>query len=159
MIKMDKLTNASCLIRAFLFFSFFLYSWNVDAQEWSGPSALKIPVSQEAKPYTRWWWLGSAVDSVGIDYNLTEFAKAGIGGVEITPIYGVKGNDANDIPYLSPQWMQMLKYVEKRGAELGVETNMATGTGWPFGGPLVQEEDAYEAESETCCSWWRRVCD
>ena len=64
MIKMDKLTNASCLIRAFLFFSFFLYSWNVDAQEWSGPSALKIPVSQEAKPYTRWWWLGSAVDSV-----------------------------------------------------------------------------------------------
>ena len=60
MIKMDKLTNASCLIRAFLFFSFFLYSWNVDAQEWSGPSALKIPVSQEAKPYTRWWWLGSA---------------------------------------------------------------------------------------------------
>ncbi len=142
MIKMDKLTNASCLIRAFLFFSFFLYSWNVDAQEWSGPSALKIPVSQEAKPYTRWWWLGSAVDSVGIDYNLTEFAKVGIGGVEITPIYGVKGNDANDIPYLSPQWMQMLKYVEKRGAELGVETNMATGTGWPFGGPLVQEEDA-----------------
>ena len=71
-----------------------------------------------------------------------EFAKVGIGGVEITPIYGVKGNDAHEIPYLSPRWMQMLQYVEERGAALGIETNMATGTGWPFGGPLVSKEDA-----------------
>jgi hypothetical protein len=109
---------------------------------WIGPDKLKIPIPQEAKPYTRWWWLGSAVDSVGLDYNLKEFAKVGIGGVEITPIYGVQGNDANDIPYLSPRWMRMLKYVETRGAELGIETNMATGTGWPFGGPLVTKDDA-----------------
>ena len=113
----------------------FLFVMNVHAQQW-------LPIPQEAKPYTRWWWLGSAVDSAGIDYNLTEYAKAGIGGVEITPIYGVKGNDANDISYLSPRWMCMLKYVEDRGAQLGIETNMATGTGWPFGGPLVPQEEA-----------------
>lgn len=105
------------------------------AQKW-------IPINQEAKPYTRWWWLGSAVDSVGLDYNLSEYAKAGIGGVEITPIYGVKGNDQNDISYLSPRWMRMLKYVQEKGKQLGIETNMATGTGWPFGGPLVSKEDA-----------------
>ncbi len=105
------------------------------AQQW-------IPITQEAKPYTRWWWLGSAVDSVGLEYNLTELAKAGIGGVEITPIYGVQGNDKNEIPYLSPRWMRMLKYVVDKGNELGIETNMATGTGWPFGGPLVSREDA-----------------
>jgi hypothetical protein len=99
-------------------------------------------VSQDCQPYTRWWWLGSAVDSAGIDYHLTAFAQAGIGGVEITPIYGVLGNDANDIPYLSPRWMQMLKYVEEKGAQLGVEINMSTGTGWPFGGPHVSVEDA-----------------
>ena len=132
---MDKLTNASLLKKALLLLYGSIFSLGALAQQW-------IPIPPEAKPYTRWWWLGSAVDSVGLDYNLTEFAKVGIGGVEITPIYGVKGNDANDIPYLSPQWMQMLKYVETRGAELGVETNMATGTGWPFGGPLVKEEDA-----------------
>lgn len=105
------------------------------AQQW-------ITIPQEAKPYTRWWWLGSAVDSAGLNHNLTELAKAGIGGVEITPIYGVQGNEANEIPYLSPRWMRMLKYVEDRGAQLGIETNMATGTGWPFGGPLVPEEEA-----------------
>lgn len=115
-------------------FLFFIFS-QAQAQEW-------IAANPEAKPYTRWWWLGSAVDSAGIDYNLTEYAKAGIGGVEITPIYGVKGNDANEIPYLSPRWMRMLKYVETRGEELDIETNMATGTGWPFGSPLVSKEEA-----------------
>ncbi len=105
------------------------------AQSW-------IPIPQEAKPYTRWWWLGSAVDQQGLTYNLEEFAKAGIGGVEITPIYGVQGNDANEISYLSPKWMQMLKYTESEAQRLGLEVDMATGTGWPFGGPLVPECEA-----------------
>lgn len=139
---MNKLTNDTCLSRAFFLLYCLFLSWSVDAQEWKCSSDLMIPVAQEAKPYTRWWWLGSAVDSAGLDNQLTEFAKVGIGGVEITPIYGVKGNEANDIPYLSPRWMRMLEYVETRGEELGIEANMATGTGWPFGGPLVTKEDA-----------------
>ena len=96
----------------------------------------------EARPYTRWWWLGSAVDEAGLTYNLSEYAKAGIGGVEITPIYGVKGNDANNISYLSPQWMQTLGIVERLSKKLDLEVNMATGTGWPFGGPNVPEQEA-----------------
>lgn len=133
---MNRLTTYFMLLRTCVLFCVsFLFVVNLDAQKW-------IPIPQEAKPYTRWWWLGSAVDSTGLDYNLSALSKAGIGGVEITPIYGVKGNDANDIPYLSPRWMRMLRYVETRGAELGIETNMATGTGWPFGGPLVSQEDA-----------------
>ena len=109
---------------------------------WNGPAALHIPITQESKPYTRWWWLGSAVDKEGLTYNLEEMAKAGIGGVEITPIYGVQGNDANEISYLSPRWMEMLRHTEAEGQQLGIETNMATGTGWPFGGPLVSEAEA-----------------
>ena len=58
---------------------------NVNAQEWP-------LVKQEAKPGTRWWWLGSAVDSANLTYNLETYAKAGIGAVEITPIYGVQGH-------------------------------------------------------------------
>jgi hypothetical protein len=99
-------------------------------------------MTQESKPYTRWWWLGSAVDRDGLTHNLEEMAKAGIGGVEITPIYGVQGNDANEIPYLSPRWMEMLRHTEAEGKRLGIQVDMATGTGWPFGGPLVTEADA-----------------
>lgn len=98
--------------------------------------------AQEAKPYTRWWWMGSAVDEEGLRYCMSEFGKAGIGGVEITPIYGVQGNDGNEIPYLSAKWMEMLGKTEQLGRELGVEVEMATGTGWPFGGPNVPPEEA-----------------
>ena len=109
------------------------------------PSVAQIvwpEVKQEAKPYTRWWWLGSAVDEAGLRYNLSEYQKAGIGGVEITPIYGVQGNEDNEISYLSPRWMQMLRVTEDLGRELGIEIDMATGTGWPFGGPNVPQSEA-----------------
>ena len=99
-------------------------------------------VQRDARPSTRWWWLGSAVDKANLSYNLEQYAKAGIGGVEITPIYGVQGNDAYDIPFLSPQWMQMLQHTQDEGKRLNVRIDMNTGTGWPFGGPTVSIEDA-----------------
>ena len=101
-----------------------------------------IPTPDTARPGIRWWWLGSAVDSTNLRWNLEQFAKAGIGAVEITPIYGVKGNEKNDISYLSPQWMKALQEVESTNARLGIETSMATGTGWPFGGPWVPLSEA-----------------
>jgi len=100
------------------------------AQSWPTPTT-------EAKPGTRWWWLGSAVDKSNLQWNLHEYASHGIGAVEITPIYGVQGNDARNIPYLSDQWMEMLRYTQQQAAREGIEVDMATGTGWPFGGPWV----------------------
>lgn len=99
-------------------------------------------VKQEAKPGTRWWWLGSAVDRDNLTYNLDTYAKAGFGAVEITPIYGVIGNEVNDINFLSDQWMEMLRHVESEGKRLDIEIDMNTGTGWPFGGPEVTLEEA-----------------
>ena len=98
--------------------------------------------SREAKPGLRWWWLGSAVDKANLTWCLGEYAKAGVGAVEITPIYGVQGDEENEISFLSPKWMEMLRHVEAEGERLGIETDMATGTGWPFGGPWVPVEEA-----------------
>ena len=100
------------------------------AQQWPTPAP-------EAKPGTRWWWLGSAVDKENLQWNLQEYARHGIGAVEITPLYGVQGNEANNIPYLSDKWMEMLRYTQELGKENNIEIDMATGTGWPFGGPWV----------------------
>lgn len=92
------------------------------------------------KPFLRWWWMGSAVDLEGLTYNLEEFAKAGIGGVEITPIYGVQGNEDNDIPYLSDKWMDIYRFTVGKAEELGMQVDMSGGTGWPFGGPEITPE-------------------
>ena len=96
----------------------------------------------EAKPAARWWWMGSAVDEKNLTYNLEEYARAGMGTMEITPIYGVQGNEERDIPFLSPRWMEMLRYTESEASRLGMVIDMNTGTGWPFGGPEVTVEDA-----------------
>ena len=77
-----------------------------------GAQPLPTP-TREARPGLRWWWLGSAVDKQNLTWNLDQYAKAGAGAVEITPIYGVQGNDKNDIPYLSPKWMDMLFQLKK----------------------------------------------
>ncbi len=98
--------------------------------------------TRESKPGVRWWWMGSAVDKENLKWNIDTYAKAGIGAVEITPLYGVQGNDRNDIPYLSAKWMEMLRFVEQEDERTGIETGMATGTGWPFGGPWVPLSEA-----------------
>ena len=97
---------------------------SVQAQQWPDAPA-------EARPGTRWWWLGSAVDEKNLTYNLEEYARAGMGTVEITPIYGVQGNDANDIQFLSPRWMEVLKHTQAEGKRTGIEIDMNTGTGCP----------------------------
>lgn len=96
----------------------------------------------QTKPWTRWWWHGSAVTKEGITAELEAYKKAGLGGVEITPIYGVYGAEEEFIDYLSPEWVDMLLYTLNEAARLGLGIDMATGTGWPFGGPWVSSEDA-----------------
>jgi hypothetical protein len=102
------------------------------------PPALDWPeVRREHRPWTRWWWPGSAVDRPGVTRQLEQFAAAGLGGVEITPIYGARGAEDKYLEFLSPAWMEMLAHTGREGGRLGLGVDMATGTGWPFGGATV----------------------
>ena len=89
------------------------------------------------QPWARWWWMGSAVDKPNLKKNLLDFHRAGIGGVEITPIYGVKGEENNFINYLSPKWLEMLDYTIHISDSLHMQVDMVLGTGWPYGGSHV----------------------
>src|SRR5882672_957243 len=100
------------------------------------------PVTSQTKPWTRWWWQGSAVNKRDLTAEMRKYQKAGLGGLEITPIYGVKGAEDRFINFLSPAWMEMLEHTLKEADRLGMGVDMATGTGWPFGGPWVGAEDA-----------------
>jgi hypothetical protein len=86
--------------------------------------------------------MGSAVDTANLTWQLTELAKAGIGGVEISPIYGVKGFEEQFIDHLSPKWVEMLDYTVAKAEELGMQADMIQGTGWPFGGPQIDPAHA-----------------
>mgnify|MGYP003619387267 FL=1 len=91
--------------------------------------------TETAKPWTRWWWMGNAVDEKGLDKQLTTLNKAGFGGVEIVPIYGAKGFEKQYINYLSPEWMKMLQFTTDKAKNLNMGVEMEDRTGWPIGGP------------------------
>ncbi|MDR3678410.1 MAG: glycosyl hydrolase [Flavipsychrobacter sp.] len=99
-------------------------------------------VTQIMKPWTRWWWQGSAVDSSGLTWSMEQYKNAGLGGMEVTPIYGVKGAEQKFVNFLSPQWVALFQYTLKEAERLDLGIDMATVTGWPFGGPWVTPEDA-----------------
>jgi len=96
----------------------------------------------QTRPWTRWWWMGNAVDQKNIGNLLRKYQQAGFGGVEVTPIYGAIGYESRYIDYLSPKWMDMLNYTATTASQLGMGMDMNTGTGWPFGGPQIKTADA-----------------
>jgi len=98
-------------------------------------------VTSETKPWSRWWWLGSMVTEDGLKSEMEKYAAAGLGGLEITPIYGVRGKEDQFIQYLSPTWVDRFEFTLVQAKRLGLGIDMATGTGWPFGGPWVTPED------------------
>ncbi len=122
-------------LAAFLFAANIAACADADALAW--PTA-----AREAKPWTYWWWMASAVDAVNITHEMERFRDAGLGGVHIIPIYGAKGFEDRFIDYLSPKWMEMLRHTVTEARRLGLDVDMTTGSGWCMGGPDVSDADA-----------------
>ncbi|HUX56481.1 MAG TPA: glycosyl hydrolase [Bacteroidales bacterium] len=99
-------------------------------------------ITGENKPWTRWWWPGSIGSQADLTAAMEKYKEAGIGGLEITVIYGVKGQENKFKNYLSPKWMDMFTYTLKEGVRLDLGMDLANASGWPFGGPWVNPSDA-----------------
>ncbi len=100
-----------------------------------------------AKPWAFWWWPASAVNEADIQKNLKTYAAAGFGGLHIIPIYGVKGEEAKTIPYLSERWVQIVAYTAVEAKNLNMGIDMTLGTGWPYGGSWLKP--GFEAQKFT----------
>lgn len=99
-------------------------------------------LTHENKPWTRWWWPGSIVTKPDLTAAMSKYRDAGLGGMEIAVIYGVKGQEDRFIKYLSPEWMDMFTHVLAEGERLDLGIELANASGWPFGGPWVTPADA-----------------
>lgn len=128
MLHFNRFKLLTCFLFCLLFFGNAAYSQQINTE----------------KPWTFWWWMGNAVNEKDIKYNLINFKNAGVGGVHIIPIYGVKGTDKQFLPFLGTKYMQMVKYTIAEAKKLGLGVDMTTGTGWPFGGPNINEAESAE---------------
>jgi hypothetical protein len=137
---MSKRTK-NLVFPVFLFGLILLIStpFNIHAQS-SQPGWPKI--SSEMKPWSRWWWMGNSVNPSDLKAAMEAYSKAGLGGLEITPIYGVRGYEKQFVKFLSPEWMESLKFTLQEGKRLDMGIDLAMASGWPFGGLWVTPEDA-----------------
>ena len=99
-------------------------------------------ITKESKPWSRWWWMGNSVSPSDLKAAMESYSKAGLGGLEITPIYGVHGYENRFIKFLSPEWIENFKYTLNEGKILNMGIDLAMASGWPFGGLWVTSEDA-----------------
>lgn len=94
-----------------------------------------------ARIMMRWWWFGSAVTPQGLERDLRAMKAAGIGGVEIQPVYPLALDSPDkgirNLPFLSPEFLQTLKLTAEKSHELGLRTDLTLGSGWPYGGPYI----------------------
>ena len=94
----------------------------------------------DCRPHTRWWWPGNPLTKAEITWELEQMHEKGIGGVEqitMGPVYE-KGN----IPYMSDEFIEMLKHTVKTAKQLGMHVSLNFGgPGWVIGGDWVDQED------------------
>jgi hypothetical protein len=97
-----------------------------------------------ARPMTRWWWFGGAITPEEITRELTFMRDAGLGGVELQPVYPVSVDDPKlgirNTPYFSDRWFDLVRHVARETARLGLQFDFTLGGGWPYGGPFIPVE-------------------
>ena len=94
----------------------------------------------DCRPHTRWWWPGNPVTKKEIAWELEQMQTHGLGGVEQITMGEVykKGN----IPYMSDEFLEMIKHTVKEAKRLGMEVSLNFGgPGWIVGGEWVPQED------------------
>jgi len=94
----------------------------------------------------RWWWFGPAVTKPELERELNAMKDAGIGGVEIQPVYPVALDDPqtgfhNDA-YLSEPFLDNLRFAAQTARRLGLRVDITLGSGWPYGGPQTPISEA-----------------
>ena len=100
-----------------------------------------------AGPFVRWWWNGNCVEEQEIKRELNVMHSAGIGGVEINsiamPSHAMK-TGAEPLQWAGKEWINMVRTASVTAKELGMMTDLIVGSGWPFGGRFLDEDETMQ---------------
>jgi hypothetical protein len=100
----------------------------------------------DARIMMRWWWFGSAVTKPELEHEMIQMKQGGIGGFEVQPVYPLALDNPEtgfrNLPYLSDDYLDMLKFTNDKARELGLRMDITLGSGWPFGGPHIPVTEA-----------------
>jgi len=85
-------------------------------------------------------------DQARIERELRRMKEGGIGGVEVQAVYPLALDDESkglkNLTYLSPEFLDALRFTSQKAKELGMRMDLTIGSGWPYGGPRVTADHA-----------------
>lgn len=118
----------------------------------------------DARIMMRWWWFGPSVTKAEIERELRVMREGGIGGVEVQPVYPLLPDDPKtghrNLPYMSDEFLDMLKFAAGKSKELGMRFDLTLGSGWSFGGaktPITEAAGQLRVERVKIETGARRV--
>ena len=119
-------------------------------------SVLSGLCADTSKPWTWWWIFGNATEKADITSQLEWMAENGIGGVCVIPVYGDADDKEKFVDLFSPRFMENLEYISSECRRLGLGLDMTMGSGWPFGGPMIDEKNSSKKSAQTWSACLRR---
>jgi hypothetical protein len=94
----------------------------------------------DARAMVRWWWFGPSVTKPELEREMRAMKAGGYGGFEIQPVYPMElddGRTVKNVPYLSPEFLDAVSFVNNKASALKLRVDMTLASGWPYGGPHV----------------------
>src|SRR5690349_15125191 len=74
----------------------------------------------DARMTAFYWWFGPSQTKPQVAHELEAMRQAGIGGVYIFPCYPLSADDDLNYPYLSPKFLDVLRFAVQRAKELSI---------------------------------------
>lgn len=103
--------------------------------------------SEEAKPWTFWYWMFGAVTKDGIKADLEAMSRIGLGGAYLMPIKSVSQGPEfkGQAEQLSPEWWEMVRYSMEQADRLGLKLGMHICDGFALaGGPWITPAESMQ---------------
>ena len=103
--------------------------------------------SDEAKPWTFWYWMYGVVSKEGITADLEAMKHAGLGGTYLMPIKGIHEGVQYDgkAQQLTPEWWEMVRFSMEEADRLGLKLGMHICDGFALaGGPWITPKESMQ---------------
>ena len=132
-------------------FALSLLAWTAvcpaDAQQTRPLRDQFLNPSDEAKPWTFWYWMYGAASKEGITADLEAMKHAGLGGTYLMPIKGIHEGAQYDgkAQQLTPEWWEMVRFSMEEADRLGLKLGMHICDGFALaGGPWITPEESMQ---------------
>ena len=132
-------------------FALSLLAWTAvcpaDAQQTRSLRDQFLSPSDEAKPWTFWYWMYGVVSKEGITADLEAMKHAGLGGTYLMPIKGIHEGAQYDgkAQQLTPEWWEMVRFSMEEADRLGLKLGMHICDGFALaGGPWITPKESMQ---------------